>query len=404
MKVKVNEIEKSSLNPGFVRLSANVDYDDGFPSEVIWFDVEESYQDALSRSGNPWVTCLLPLAVQLKQDLYIDKPCDYQLLQNLEEIASVWNSWNSDLQKVNIYADVTVEAERKNQQRGAFFSGGVDSFFTVLSLEKLAKKARGKPLTDLVLVWGFDIPLSNSDEFLALSNTLKVAAGQLNKNLIRVITNLRLSRFNKVSWGEYAHGSALASVGFALENYLEIIYLGSTHSYKDLVAPWGSHPLVDNLFYSSGTQVYLHGSPYQRTEKIEAIVDSEVAMSALHVCWQDASHKNCGQCNKCYRTMISMEIVDALKNCSTFESKSLQLADIARLYSNDENSIMFMEEVADFAYRHNKPDIAQAVLKSIRMSRRINRIAPTLSKLCAQWPFRRVACFISNQIYKRIIR
>jgi hypothetical protein len=403
LKVKVRETEQSSFKPGFVRLSAEVEYDDDYPSEVLWFDVEESYKDGLSKSGNPWVVSLLPLAVYLGQDIYIDRACDYQLLQNLEEIMAVWNSWDKALSRISIVADTILEPAYKKDRRAAFFSGGVDSFFTILKLEEQAKNNKARSLNDLILVWGFDVPLQNSEEFLALSNTLKIAADKLNKNLIPIITNLKLIRFNQAAWGEHSHGAALASIAFVLENHLDAVYLGSGHSYYDLVAPWGSHPLVDNLFSGSATKTHLHGSPFKRVDKTEFLASSEIALSALHVCWQDASHKNCGHCNKCYRTMITLFIMNTLENCPTFEQNFLQLDDIARLYSNDESSISLIEEIAEFAYIKNKPEIAEAVLKSVRMSRRINRILPTLNQLCKQWPFRRVACFVRRQLLQGVI-
>ena len=404
MKVSVREIEPSSFMSGFVRLSAEIKYDDGYPSEVLWFDIEDVYKNELSQSGNPWAVSLLPLAVKLGQNLHINKPCDYQLLQNLDEIMAVWNSWDEKLSRISIVSDITYELNLNNDRSAAFFSGGVDSFFTILKLEELAKNGKSKPLNDLLLVWGFDVPLQNNQEFLSLSNKLQDAAGKLNKNLIPVITNLKETRFSKASWGEHSHGAAIASIAYVLEKRVNEVFLASSYQYGHLVTPWGSHPLVDNLFSGSALKICLHGSPYNRVDKTELIARSNIALSALHVCWQDASHKNCGNCNKCYRTMITLHLAGKLQDCTTFEKKSIAIEDISRLYSSSEGAITFMEEVADFAYSKNEPEIAEAVLKSIRMSRRISKILSVINPLFRRRPFRRTACFVRNQIYKRVIK
>jgi hypothetical protein len=44
------------------RLTATIVYE-SHGSEVHWFDVPLAYSDYLATSGNPWLACLLPLAV-----------------------------------------------------------------------------------------------------------------------------------------------------------------------------------------------------------------------------------------------------------------------------------------------------------------------------------------------------
>ena len=403
MKIHVREIEVSPFKKGFIRLSADIEYEDNHVPETIWFDVEKKYKDVLSTSGNPWVVCLLPLAAYLDEEIVIDLPCDYQLLANLQEVMAVWNAWDKRRSKVVIKSPVALGAPPKERRRAAFFSGGVDSFFTVLKLDKEAKEAKNWPLTDLILVWGFDIPLENEHGFDSLFKRLERSAKTLQKNLIPVITNLRKTRFEEAGWAEYSHVAALSSVIYIIEKELDIAYLGSGHSYYDLISPWGSHPLVDNLFSGSTLKISLHGSAYKRVEKTELIASSENALAELHVCWQDASDKNCGCCNKCYRTMITLFILDALKKSSAFERNSLQLGEIERVYSNDESSIMLFKEIAEFAVLKQKPEISSAVLKSIQTSKRVNKLLPFVNMLKSNWPFRRLGVFFYKSMFKSLI-
>lgn len=64
MQVKNIDVITSPDNINRLRLVAEVIYDTkGFNPELYWFEVDKKYKDFISTSGNPWLTCLLPLAV-----------------------------------------------------------------------------------------------------------------------------------------------------------------------------------------------------------------------------------------------------------------------------------------------------------------------------------------------------
>jgi len=402
MKIQVQGVEKSPFKNGFVRLSAVIQYGDSHADEIVWFDVEEKYRGFLSCSGDPWVTIMSPLASYLGEDIYIDEACDYQLLSNLKEIMAVWNSWDRALTKVSINSPVQLVTESEEKRTAAFFSGGVDSFYTLLKLEEEAKQGRNKLISDLILVWGFDVPLDNRAGFDSLYNRLKKSADALGKNLIPVITNIRETRFEETAWGTHSHTAALAAVSYAIQGYLDKVYIASSYPYESLVTPWGSHPMIDHLYSSSSMVVSTHGLPVNRVEKTGYIGTSPEVLDGLHVCWQDLSDKNCGRCDKCFRTMITLSIIGVLDQCSTFTEKLL-VSDIERLYCASESSILFLKEIVDFANAEKKPDIARALLKSIKNSRRVNKVLPFVLFLRRQWPFRRMGVFLNKLIFNKLI-
>lgn len=56
---------------------------------------------------------------------------------------------------------------------GAFFSGGVASFFTLLRTD--AGGADGRTVDDLITVWGFDVPPSKPEAYARMSVSLRQA-------------------------------------------------------------------------------------------------------------------------------------------------------------------------------------------------------------------------------------
>ena len=143
---------------------------------------------------------------------------------------------------------------------GCFFTGGVDSFHSVL--------ANRDRLTHLVFVHGFDVPLEGLPALRAdVTEHVQAAALELGLPLIEVETNLHdLSDTRQSPWGTTYHGVALAAVAHLLSGVVGEMIIGATHAFADLF-PYGSHPMTDPLLSSSGLRLVHHGCEADRVEK-----------------------------------------------------------------------------------------------------------------------------------------
>ena len=182
MIIEPLEDAASSILPGHRRKSCRVAYElAGTEPDIVWFDVPEEVADGVGAGGNAWLICFLPLAVTLKVKLVIRGAVDPVLLQDAGELMRVWSKWHPGLDVVEIEASLQPRHLNKPSPRvGCFFSGGVDSFFTVLhqgSEVSRYEQAGERAIDDLVLVWGFDLPLDRSDEFTKLRVSLHRRGG-----------------------------------------------------------------------------------------------------------------------------------------------------------------------------------------------------------------------------------
>ncbi len=252
MQLKSRDIAPSPVAPDRVRLSGEVTYDRGpIRSEVYWFDVPERYAASLSVSGNPWLVCLIPLAVTLGEPLRICEPVDRRLLENVAELMRIWKCWYPHLHVVPLEAESVESSEPTIARKiGAFFSGGVDSFFTALWHADRSESAARVRIDDLLTVWGFDVPLANVDAFRRMRDVLRRAAEDLGIELIDVATNVRDTRWQQTDWTYLSHNCALGGVALALEGRYRKMLMASTGGYRDLL-PWGSHVLTDPLLSTS---------------------------------------------------------------------------------------------------------------------------------------------------------
>jgi hypothetical protein len=251
---------------------------------------------------------LLP-AMKLGLPLQIPGEVSPRLLDGTKRIQGIFRLWLSDLRLVSVEAGLRREGARADGGVAAFFRGGVDSFYTLLS--------HREQITDLIFVHGFDIPLSGQEELRRRASEMahEVAAA-LDKRLVEVEADIRSFSDRHIPWSHY-YGSALAAIGLLFQHRFRSVLIPANQSYAALY-PMGSHPLVDPLWSTERMEVVNDGADARRTEKVAFIAQSELAMRWLRVCWENRDGAyNCGRCESaCVRS-------------STFELRTRR-GDVAR--------------------------------------------------------------------------
>jgi hypothetical protein len=374
MRITEISIDQSPLAKDRVRIVAELAYEDSRrPSEICWYDFPEHLASGKVISGNPWLAAFLPLAMTLGEPLRISAPVDRTLLEGMQQLIEIWHAWHPNLHVVPIEVEVEdVRPAAERARTAAFFSGGVDSFFTLIRNTHPSPVDRAIPIDELLLVWGFDVSLDNREAFFRMRSALQKAAEAYGKELTDVFTNLRQTRFNQAEWGSLAHGAALASIGLHLEHRYCRVLIPSSGGYKELL-PWGSHVLTDPLFSTKYLRVVQDGAAFSRTDKIERIAGSPVVQQHLRVCWRSGTDQNCGKCGKCLRAMIALEVLGVRNQFSTFPAEGLSLSPIAKIYYDDQHMIDRGWDLYRMVMRNRRPDIARAIKHSLRRSLRLQR-------------------------------
>lgn len=303
--------------PGRVRVLGRVRYDGDGLEEVIWFDLPAALESQFSSSGNPWLVALLPLAVSLQEPLRITVPVDPFLLEGSRAVLDVWNAWDSARDPIPIEAPTIAPPHRSDQAgTGLFFSGGVDSFYSLLRRNGPEADGTRPPVTDLILIHGADIPLANAESFNRLRPRLAEVADQLRIELVDIATNARETRWGRANWPMLSHAALLIAAGLVLEPRFARLLIASSAPYEQL-QPYGSHPITDPLFSTSRTRVIHDGADTDRPEKITHIGSHPAVLQHLRVCWIGRNDANCGRCPKCLNAMMGLELAGTLGKCQT---------------------------------------------------------------------------------------
>jgi hypothetical protein len=312
---------RSSFDNGAASLTARVLPKDADAPLELWCRAE-GCGGPLGGLGDALAVGLLTPAMFEREALIVDAPLSKPLLDNLARAQEILSCWFDYLSAIAVSAsgiDDQICATPSGMGVGCFFTGGVDSWYSLLKNEPR--------ITHLVLVRGFDIGLDNEALWRKTHATVAFVAQRLGKRLIACETNLREiadkrralwgRRHDGDFWGQCLHGAALASVGLMLRHDINEMIIGATHSYRQ-IRPWGSSPLLDPLWSSGPVRVMHDGCEAGRIEKTRAIAQCDLALETLRVCYHDSGAYNCGRCEKCVRTMLALRTCGALDRARTF--------------------------------------------------------------------------------------
>ena len=356
--INVRPIVDSSLLPDYTRIAAEINYG-WMRKEKIWFDLPQTSAGTAGHSGNGWLMALLPLAFERGETLRIHAPVDATLLANAEKIQQIWAGWFPPRKPIRIEAEPSATpAKTGGGKIGLFFTGGVDSFYSLLHFDKAA--GSGEKIDDLIYVWGFDIPLENRAAFEGKVQSLRKIAGGLGKNVVAVATNLRETRLKSLDWAMRLHGSAMGAVGLIAGRQFGTILLSSSHGREDYT-PWGAHPDLDPLMSASQTRFVHYGAWVDRFDKMEFIAQSDAALEHLHVCWREKSDKNCGRCEKCCRALLSFELLGKRKLAASFPPEHFSLEYLKSLRFATMVAQQLMAELRNPAVERGRRDVVDAI-------------------------------------------
>ncbi len=292
-------------------------------------------------------------AMSFGQELRVHGAMSFDALANLHEFQEAWHLWRPKKYKmINILPDEIVEPRPPAGEARALaaFSGGVDSLFSILRHNTRMLGNASYPLNDSVLmVHGFDVPLGQPHLFDALKKRTKPFLDELGLTLLTVRTNLK--EINLQDW-EDSFMSQLACCMHQYADGFSYAIAGSGFPYDSLLLPWGSNPATDHLLSNKAMRLVLDGSGFSRTEKVELVSIHETATRVAKVCWEGKeSHRNCGRCEKCVRTLLNFKAV-GVDHPACFDAP-LDLSEIPKIKLRSAIHLAELSSIMTYVNQHS---------------------------------------------------
>ncbi len=284
--------------------------------------------------GDAFLAAFLVPAMYLGETLTIRDSVSLRLSRSIPVIQELYHGWFPGLLnpiQVKTPSLVAPSPSVRNRNTACFFSGGVDSWYSLLKNQD--------EIGSLVTVQGFDLPFGDSVLWPELLGINRKIAAELGKELLPVETDVRdfldptfaplAKPFMGDFWGPCLHGACLGAISLCFQRSHDRFIVAGSLSHDEMI-PWGSHPLLDPLWSSEQTQLVHDGCEATRMQKLARVAQSDLALRHLRVCsnYQPGRY-NCCECEKCIRTMIGLRLLGALERAPAFD-KPLNLARLRR--------------------------------------------------------------------------
>jgi len=349
-----HEIFAIECSPGELCFDARI----GGDTKRVWLRTDS---DLTPNADAVLSACLLP-AMRFGGTLELPAPISRRLLRTQREFQAVQEAWSRGwefpdfrLHEVDVLAPERPppEAIEPNGRVAAFFSGGVDSWATVLD---------EGDLTDLIFVRGVDlIPESPGNVEVAdeVEGRLREAAKGLGLNFHTVATNLRELADPLAPWNAY-YGCALTTVALFLAPLFERVMIAGDSDHEVQIDS-GANRMVDQLWSTEELEIVDAGGRYSRMERLARIAGHPIVQETLRTCWHnfDGAY-NCGRCRKCLMTMVPLEALGARGRISTFPAE-LDLDAVAALEISRPVSLCLWEDILDATRAAGRPELESAV-------------------------------------------
>ena len=344
------------------RITATVD------GQPLWFESDEV---ELAARPEAFLTALFIPALHLDRPLTIDAPIDAGWIAQTKRLLPIFHRWwgypithpvpEDAVDRPPPDLDAHPPAPPASGRVAQCFTGGIDSFYSLL---------RGAHGTQYLLyVHGFDIPLDDPARADALDASLRAVTQATGTSPIWMRTNLRRHPvFDAVSW-KRTHGAALAAAGLLLATCADALVIPSSYAHEN-ETPWGSHWDTDPLWSLPGQLRIIHDdASIHRRDKILELAPEPLAQRHLRVCWRNlAPTGNCSQCEKCLRTMTTLEAGRELSSYHRVFDVDTPLPQRLNTLTALPHHLTFIWD--DLATRNVKPATRAAIRQLLRRSNR----------------------------------
>jgi hypothetical protein len=312
-------------------LQSTIEY--GEKQEKLWYSVDRKYGRYLtSEKLDAFVVGVLPLAMELGEDITVKGSISEKLYHNLTNYyMNIIHIAMPSRKVIKIIPDSLDDGKSYKCEKavGTGFSGGIDSFFTILQYLVAKDVPPHYKITHLVL--------GNVGAHGAFAS-VRMSDGSLDFERARDLFNLRyelLRGFPEEMGVDYlkidsnlsdilnmryqtSYQPRTLSCSLLLQKLFSKYYLASSYNYhetwiKEMPDLAHTDPASVHLFSTETLECISSGAQFSRVEKTQQLVQSGVASKYLNVCNDTTRHgKNCSACPKCCRTLLTLELLGVI--------------------------------------------------------------------------------------------
>ena len=306
------------------RVAATVIWEDcDRPKQEIFFETDKQFADGLVPNPDAFLAAGVVASLRNgEQRIAVDGEVCPVLRDGLTTVMHWLRYWYDPRRRlVRIEAKTRSHAPvpRTQDRAGFFLSGGIDSLSTLRRNRLEIPATHPRSFKDGILIFGLEV--DDSGAFAHVRDYLSVLAEKAAFTLIPISTNARYLDDDWTFWGDEFEVAVLASVAHVLSGRLTDMTIASTYEISYL-HPHASHPALDPNYGSANLRIHHDAVALGRFAKTRLVAEWDVGRDHVRVCNQTKHYRagmlNCGQCEKCVRTMMTFLALDSLHKSKAF--------------------------------------------------------------------------------------
>ena len=331
----------------------------------LWFRFPGSCKDHVTDHLNGFAVALLPLAMTLGENLQMEGVLSPHLLRGMREYQRIQCAW-----KPTFFKPVSIDPDQLQPSEmgllgtgvGCSFSGGVDSSYTLWRHLPENEPMQQYRISHCLMINGFDADtdIENEGHFSKIQRSIEPLMESHDLELIICRTNYM--SFSDPRILKLSFAAMVTSPALVLGRLFSCFFVPSSYRFDEFFRD-GSHLLLDHLISTESMET-IHDSPHlKRPEKTAAISNWSATHSTLRVCFNTTGYRedthtilNCGRCEKCIRTMKTLEIFQGLEKYTTFSRKPGHM-DVWKCYYGSSGARIHAREIMSQAWKAGKLDI-----------------------------------------------
>ena len=357
------------------------------PPLELRFETTPSPDDLAPIGGNPFlVSCAHSARFRGERRIRVEDSLCPLLQDGVRTAMRILAGWYGGRSDIVIEAAKGLRAFPTRAPRaGLFLSCGVDSLHALLTNRRIFPGGHASAFRDAVYVPFFSFPDPFPDE------RARNIASRQRKSLeaLRKRTGLELSVVETNAGAVepdfdlhvlQAHGASLIAAAHALSGRIGTVSIASSFDAPRALQPYGSHPVLDSAYASSGLAVLHEGIGYTRLEKVRELAGWEPARESLMVCFEGPlpdGRLNCGRCEKCLRTMTALSIAGDLDRFAVFGTARLDVESIEKMPVGYHPHAFahYWEPMARILHEQGRLDLSRAIGSPCRRGATAARLA-----------------------------
>ena len=331
---------KDETHEGMRRISMDLVWEHtDRPTQTLYFEAGGSTADLLHANANAFVIACLPLATWFNEKrMLVEAPVCARLKSGFSVINQVFDEWYPKCGPVELQVPSGFVLTQPPAQRkvGTLLSGGVDGLATVRINRLTYPLDHPEAIRGFITLFGinnFDLDEHGNkvpervQAFEAVTERLQELADAEQMDMYPVHTNVRHLAPNYRYWVGLGFGAGHSAVAQLFQGHFDKVLLASDGNGPNS-APVALHPLFNHHFSTDAVRIQGEQDEMTRVEKIALLTDWDFGRRLMQPCHYvhipENGAINCGKCEKCVRTMLTLIGQGRLAEVEAFEEDDLK--------------------------------------------------------------------------------